>query len=183
MAKQGLDWQPNDSYGTEESDNSGAVNQPIDLSNTILGGTQIAFFEDNIRLIRIVGHVTVRFLAAMAPSRCDVVQRIRFVMENQATGVLTSAGVNLNDTAVAEEGFLAEKRFSLNEPSSTEGRHSETIGRNDYPFCTPWWSEWDVPVRRTFGIPRALVLSTRGFGVLTGDFLGVTAWFRCLVRR
>lgn len=171
------DWQPSSSYGNATVITLAGTAATI--SRTILNSTQIAFYEDDLRLKRVVGACRVSLAADMPPQSVNIALRLRLAMEDQVTGVITTAGAALDDPAVAEEHFLAEKRFRLFDSATTD----RPSNRNDFVHSNPWYLNWDVPVARTFGIPRALVLTCAVTSGLAGDDITFVDYFRCLVRK
>lgn len=177
-----LDWQPSDSYGSVVTTVVPPATTEVTVNRPILSSTQIAFFEDEIILLRTIGHCKVSFVADMPPGNVNIAMRLRIVLENQTTGALASAGDDLDDTAVAEESFLSEKRYRLSQRVPPDTRDTVASARNDYVVLDPYFANWDVPAVRKLQIPAALVLSVRVDGALPGDSITVTDFFRCLIR-
>lgn len=180
MSGKQLDWQPSDSYGAQTT--TVVVGTSITVNRLILGATQIAFFEDEIILLRTVGVFRVAYQAETPPGFVNIAMRLRLVLENQQTGVTANAGDDLDDSAVAEESFLSERRFRLVHQTAVEMRNTNALQRNDYVAVDPYYQNWDVPGIRKLRIPQALVMSVRISSASALDELILQDFFRCLIR-
>lgn len=180
-----LDWQPTNFYGSTQNFTI-SVGTNVIQERVLFGSTQIAFFEDDFPLKRLVGHVKLSYAAAETATfrAVNVCHRIRMQMENQQTGALSGAGGDLDDQAVAEDSFLAEKRYRLTSHGTVAnvGAYHQ-CNRNDFADLDPWMANWDVRVQRTFGLPWALVLSTRITSGEVGDSFSIVDYMRGLVRK
>jgi len=149
------DWAVCRNYGQIHNLNGtgGSVTSQLEL----VTATEIAFYEDRYRIKAIKGQVIV-----VAPATSGVYslhQRLRLALEDQETGTIYNHGTSLNDGAVAEEGFLNEKIFTIIGASSYNPSYSNI--RNSTVGTHPWYSVWDQQISRTLEPGEALVLSTQ----------------------
>lgn len=152
------------------------------VRNQLITSTEISFYEDDLLLLRTVGHCKVSYTANMGVGSVNIAQRLRLVIEDQSTGSFGTAGGNLNDAATAEEYFLGEKRFRLVNDTGV-GNLAGQVPRNDYATLDPWYANWDSHLRRRMKIPMALVLSTYISSATANDVLDVVCYFRHLVAK